>query len=493
MVKLSSWKGIAAMAACLLVFSCQKTPKVTELSVSTKSVSFTAEAGEETVTVTSNEAWTVTCPADWITVSPASGTENGSFKISAKANETFEVRSADVTVTAKDKSQLIKVNQLSLSPSLEVNPFSLEVKHEGETVEVKVVSNAPWTVTLPEGCNWMIASPTEGTGNGTFTLTILKNMEREARTATVSVKETIGGSTQEVSVSQEMGPQSRYTDSLALVAIYNAAGGANWKEDRVWDLSKPINEWYNIKVNEEGRVTQLYLGNGTISAEWTLPAAIGELTELTNFRIINCKLTGDLPEEVYNLTKLVSFYLTNNTPKWSLSSKIAGMTDLKDLYIDQNPNLSGTLPKELGQLKKLANFNVSQTAISGEIPAEMSGCSALENLMAYKTQISGIPDNFDQWPSLKLIQMYSNPNLTGALPASVGKCTKLTSVWFYECNFTGNVPESWSGFPATMKQLRIQDNKLSGTVPDAVKAHANWSKWDAEKYIFPQQEGYGLQ
>ena len=89
--------------------------------------------------------------------------------------------------------------------------------------------------------------------------------------------------------------------------------------------------------------------------------------------------------------------------------------------------------------------------------------------------------------------MYSNPNLTGALPASVGKCTKLTSVWFYECNFTGNVPESWSGFPATMKQLRIQDNKLSGTVPDAVKAHANWSKWDAEKYIFPQQEGYGLQ
>ncbi len=39
----------------------------------------------------------------------------------------------------------------------------------------------------------------------------------------------------------------------------------------------------------------------------------------------------------------------------------------------------------------------------------------------------------------------------------------------------------------------IQDNKLSGTVPDAVKAHANWSKWDAEKYIFPQQEGYGLQ
>ena len=123
----------------------------------------------------------------------------------------------------------------------------------------------------------------------------------------------------------------------------------------------------------------------------------------------------------------------------------------------------------------------------------MSGCSSLANLMAYKTQLTGIPDNFDEWPALKLIQLYSIPGLTGPLPASVGRCTKVTSVWFYECNFTGNIPESWANLPASCTQLRIQDNKLKGVVPAAIQAHANFNaKWNPAKYVLPQQEGYGL-
>ena len=287
---------------------------------------------------------------------------------------------------------------------------------------------------------------------------------------------------------------NRQTDSLALVAIFKATGGAqNWHADRVWDLTQPIDKWYNVKLDEAGRVTQVNLANGTVTAPWTLPAAVGDLTEMTNFRIIGCQLTGAIPEEIYNLTKLVSFYLTKNTPTWTLSAKIAGMTDLKDLYIDQNANLTGPLPKELGQLKKLVNINVAQTGISGSIPAEMSGCSSLANLMAYKTQLTGIPDNFDEWPALKMIQLYGIPGLTGPLPASVGRCTKVTSVWFYECNFTGNIPESWANLPASCTQLRIQDNKLQGVVPAAIQAHANFKeKWNPAKYILPQQEGYGL-
>ena len=287
---------------------------------------------------------------------------------------------------------------------------------------------------------------------------------------------------------------NRQTDSLALVAIFQATGGAqNWHADRVWDLTQPIDKWYNVKLDAAGRVTQVNLANGTVTAPWTLPAAVGDLTEMTNFRIIGCQLTGAIPEEIYNLTKLVSFYLTKNTPTWTLSAKIAGMTDLKDLYIDQNANLTGPLPKELGQLKKLVNINVAQTGISGSIPAEMSGCSSLASLMAYKTQLTGIPDNFDEWPSLKIIQLYGIPGLTGPLPASVGRCTKVTSVWFYECNFTGNIPESWANLPASCTQLRIQDNKLQGVVPAAIQDHANFNtKWNPAKYILPQQEGYGL-
>lgn len=573
-------KSLAAAAVGLLALSCTK-PMETVLSLSDLAANFEAAGSlEKTISVTSNYDWTVSCPEAWVTVSPAAGSGNGSFKITAAENTTFDTRSATVTVKANDKTATVKVSQLALTPSilvspataevdaaggavsvdvtsnspwtvtvpadgswaapdvtsgegskkvtftvapntdfaartveitftaqdkkatfkitqkspdptLEVNPATLSIGDEGGVLEFDVTSNAPWTVTVAEG--WITVDPASGQGDAKVTLTVAPSEVRTVRSAVITVKETVGNAEKTVTVNQNAVPIGHKADSLALVAIFNATGGAgNWHADRVWDLTKPMKEWYNVKLNDAGRVTQVNLANGTITAPWTLPAAVGDLTEMTNFRIIGCQLTGALPEEIYNMTKLVSFYLTKNTPTWTLSSKIAGMTDLKDLYIDQNANLTGTLPKELGQLKKLVNINVAQTGISGEIPAEMSGCSALANLMAYKTQISGIPDNFDQWPALKLIQLYGNPGLTGPLPASVGNCTKLTSVWFYECNFTGNMPESWANLPATCTQLRIQDNKLKGVVPAAIQAHANFSKWNAEKYILPQQPGYGL-
>ena len=468
------------------------------LEVSPESLdTFTVEGGKATIEVTANVSWLVyVTEAEWIHIDTASGKNNGQFVITVDANETFEERSTTVTVKSIEFGDLVKeiaVAQEAMVPTLSLSAEQLNVTNAAGALNVDVNSNAPWTVSVEDGCDWVTVSPAEGDGNGVVSVAFSANRELTARSAAVTFKEGVSGKEAVLTVNQQMGEPTRYTDSLALVAVFNATGGAdNWHQDRVWDLSKPINEWYNIKINDAGRVTQINMAKGTVTAAWSLPAEIGHLTEMTNFRIIGCNLTGSIPEEIYNLTKLVSLYLTNNTPTWTLSPKIALMTDLKDLYIDQNANLSGELPKELGTLKKLVNINVSQTSVSGAIPAEMSGCESLNNLMGFKTQLSGVPDNLDQWPALKLIQLYGNPNMTGALPASVGNCTKLTSVWFYECNFTGNIPESWANLPATCKQLRIQDNKLSGVVPAAVQAHANWGSWNAAKYILPQQDGYGL-
>ncbi|MDR2558832.1 MAG: hypothetical protein LBC86_04715 [Oscillospiraceae bacterium] len=45
-----------------------------------------ASAASTTVSVTSNTSWSVTRSQTWLTVSPASGSNNGSFSISATAN-----------------------------------------------------------------------------------------------------------------------------------------------------------------------------------------------------------------------------------------------------------------------------------------------------------------------------------------------------------------------------------------------------------------------
>lgn len=55
-----------------------------------------------TVNVTSNLAWSVNSGAEWCTVSPASGENDGSFTVTVSENASSESRSADVTVVSAD-------------------------------------------------------------------------------------------------------------------------------------------------------------------------------------------------------------------------------------------------------------------------------------------------------------------------------------------------------------------------------------------------------
>ena len=485
-------KTLMAFAAGLLVLSCTPTV-IPELSLSDMAANFEAAGSlEKTISVTSNVDWTVSCPDTWVTVSPAAGTGNGSFKITVTANDKFETRSSTVTVKAGDKSASVKVSQLSLTPSILVNPTALEIEAVGGTANVDVTANSPWTVTVPEDCGWITAEPASGEGNGKVTLTVAASDVRVARSAVITFKETVGNSTMTVTVNQAAVELGHRADSLALVAIYNASDGANWAKNK-WELDKPIDTWSAVTVTD-GRVTALKIStSGVITQEWTLPEEIGDLTELTDLRINSNKLTGDLPESLYGLTKLEKLYLQNDNLTGSLSSKIAQLTQLTELYVDRNANMTGSIPAEIGSLKKLARLNISQSGIGGEIPAELGQCESLLQFMAFKTNLSGnLPDIWDM-PVLQTVMLHTNPGLTGPLPASLGKLKPLESgtapsIQIYGCNLTGTIPDSFAGLPEKTKQVYVDGNKMSGVISLTVQAHPNFASWRYD----PQQEGYGL-
>ena len=495
------FKPLAILSACVLAFACTK-PKVTELSLSSLAANFDASGTPGvTVNVTSNEDWTVSCPADWVSVSPASGTGNGSFTITVQDNKDLSLRAATVTVTAKDKSASVTVSQMGLTPSFHItgDVSQKHVGYQGGTATVHIKANVSWTVTVPEDCPWATASPTSGEGDGDVTLTFEANPFRQERVAPIKFRDTVGGSEGTVKFTQEMSPATRLTDSLALVNIFNASHPDKWpKPEVVWDLTKPMNEWKGVTLTD-GRVTSVKFGSattGVLTEQWTMPADLCDLEELTELRVVKCALAGEIFPYVYKLSKLKILYLTNNKVTGSLSSEIGNLTGLTDLYIDQNEGITGTLPAALGNLKSLKNLNIAKTAIGGTIPEEMGGCEAMANFMAYSTNLaSPVPDIFSKFPNLSVVQLYNNPNMTGPLPETFGKLnvtSKSVSLHLYGCNFEGNIPESYATLPSVCKQFRIQDNKLKGVVPAAVQAHANWSTWTPDKYIFPQQEGYGL-
>jgi hypothetical protein len=85
-------------------------PAGPSLSVSPTSLSFGSSAGTQSATVTSNVSWTVSADQSWITVSPASGSGNGTFGVSAAAN-TGASRSGTVTVSGGGLTATIAVTQ----------------------------------------------------------------------------------------------------------------------------------------------------------------------------------------------------------------------------------------------------------------------------------------------------------------------------------------------------------------------------------------------
>jgi hypothetical protein len=104
------------------------------------------------------------------------------------------------------------------------------------------------------------------------------------------------------------GQATNVQDSLALVALYDSTGGANWTN--TWNLASPVSEWYGVTVNN-GRVTSVDLttdygdyGNNLIGS---IPSSLGNLSKLVALLLFDNQLSGSIPTALGNLSNLRRF------------------------------------------------------------------------------------------------------------------------------------------------------------------------------------------
>jgi poly(beta-D-mannuronate) lyase len=82
---------------------------------------FTDTAGSQTVSVTANVGWNVAADSAWITLTPTSGTNNGSFDITVSQNTSTTERTGVVTVTGGALTRTINVTQAAADPRTGLN------------------------------------------------------------------------------------------------------------------------------------------------------------------------------------------------------------------------------------------------------------------------------------------------------------------------------------------------------------------------------------
>ncbi|WP_281615188.1 DUF4493 domain-containing protein [Flammeovirga sp. SubArs3] len=161
-------------------------------------------------------------------------------------------------------------------------------------------------------------------------------------------------------------PDVNETVRQSLYDIYDNFGGVNWTKTHDFNSSKPVREWRNVVVNNEGKLVELHLNDMGLA---------GNLNELVDFR--------DFP-------------------------------DLLILDMSQN-QLSGELPSSLSELKSINKINLSSNGFSGGIPDKWESLIELGTLKLNSNQLTGdIPNYLNDFEDLWILKLENN-NFSGVI------------------------------------------------------------------------------
>lgn len=181
---------IASVLLAALVVSCKKETPVEDALTLNSAAEATVPVEGDVVTIkfNTNVAWTAKSDQAWLTVTPASGEAgDATVKASALKNESYDARTAEVTITAGTKTAKVKVTQAQTNAVI-VNGTEFEVGADGGSVEIPVSANMDVTVEIPEAIDWVhTQAPSKGLTDSKVVLYVDASYEVEVREATVKV------------------------------------------------------------------------------------------------------------------------------------------------------------------------------------------------------------------------------------------------------------------------------------------------------------------
>ena len=329
---------------------------------------------------------------------------------------------------------------LPLTPTFSSTVYSYTIRVENSVAEVTVAgtpdddgtATADQQVNLPASAETSVDVVVTHTDSGTTTTT---------QTYTVTIfRESV--------------------DRAALMSLYRSTGTTRWWNRTNWGSVAPINTWYGVTTNSDGRVTELKLvGNNLVG---TLPAALGDLDQMVNLQLSSNRLRGAIPASLGGLTNLQELYLQLNQLSGSIPD-LSGLTNLQKLYLQGN-QLNGSIP-DLSGLTNLQKLYLQGNQLSGSIPASLGSLTSLTHLYLNYNQLSGaLPNSLGDLTSLQELDLSSN-QLDGTIPTSLNSLNSLRQLTLSFNQLDGTIPTSLNSL-TSLRQLTLNNNQLSGTIPD---------------------------
>ena len=334
-------------------------------------------------------------------------------------------------------------------------------------------------------------------------------------------------------ISQELEELSRERD--ALVALYSACAGYGWFNKLNWCSDLPLDQWYGVTTDLDGRVSEIRLISNNLMGE--LPAALSDLTHLSRLLLGNNAITGvdsslspmpsleflgltgtglkefptalvkggnltacsmlcdflTIPEEAYPfLSNLVSLSIGtyDATEYVEIPVQVSQLNHLKELEL---VGYSGSIPEEIYGLTDLIYLNIGSQTTAGTISSHIGNLKNLqqlilgsvgfdENGITPRNHLTGeLPEAlFTECTNLESLRIVLT-HISGEIPPAIANLSKLRSLVLVDNDLSGNLPVEMCQLPFKRSKegnaditIMLYGNQLSGKVPAVFKS---WEPW----------------
>ena len=328
-------------------------------------------AGNTIFTVASNINWTLNKDADWLTVLPTNGSDNGTFTAAYTDNPSVSERIGTITINGNGISRNVSVTQAGVPPMLGATPEERNVDYTGGSTTLSIESNIDWTIS--DDAEWLTESTVNGANNDTIIVTYSDNIVTSPRVGTVTISG--GGITRNVTIAQKavpfaltVIPEERNAGYISGSTIFIVESNTTWTATSETDwitvnpkngsISDTIEVAYADNINTNPRVGSITINGGGITKIITItqeavPIALAVTPE-------ECTVGYLADSAAFNIESNTSWTVSNEV-EWLTVSPNKGLND-ETLIVkySENKNINqrvGTLTITGGDLTKIVTID----------------------------------------------------------------------------------------------------------------------------------------